>query len=410
MALVSDTFDSDLSLWNQYDLVGDCTFGISNGIATISIPSDGLNGGQHNLWTSDTSAPRLEQGCEDGDLDVVVEILDVPNGGSNANKYTGFGMLVSDSTRNNFVRVDLNGSISNFLFGATIAGGVGGTATTRFNIPSPITTAPYLFRIRRTKATNTWTISYSTDDGATWTTPSGGTFTYSMTASIVAIAVNNANSLAVTGRFGRFTNLLAAATTAVATSRAMTWRVRKAVTPKRVGTWRVRVNVAESRAVTWRARIMLSAKRAASWRLRKAVASQRATLWQVRKAVQAKRTALWRVLTQIPATPVQALRAMSWRVRETVGAQRSVSWRVRQGVAVSRSATWRVRMTLTVAGTALWRVRTSVIVERALSWAVKVKHAPKAIVITFGSPVSKWAFGRIGSRWNFGTPKSDGRD
>lgn len=67
-------------------------------------------------------------------------------------------------------------------------------------------------------------------------------------------------------------------------------------------------------------------------------------------------------------------------------------------------------MTLTVAGTALWRVRTSVIVERALSWAVKVKHAPKAIVITFGSPVSRWAFGRMGSRWNFGTPKSDGRD
>lgn len=188
-AVVSDDFSDPsgvlLPHWSTIDPLGDGTFqiqGVGTGDAqlAISVPA----GTAHSVWEAGIDAPRVVQSVPDGDFEVHAEfesLVDL--------RYQSQGFVIEDGA-GDFLLFDVFGrSGKNYIFAATISGGV---ATGRIKVKignSPV--EPVHLRVAR--AGDTWTYYYSFD-ALVWI--EAGSFTHAFSVSTVGVFAGNSGPAA----------------------------------------------------------------------------------------------------------------------------------------------------------------------------------------------------------------------
>jgi regulation of enolase protein 1 (concanavalin A-like superfamily) len=189
-APVSDDFHAaslNQNLWTFVNPRGDATLTMTGTNAVINVPS-GLN---HELWANTTTAPRLMQAVTNSaSVNFTVEAkfdsgLVFQSQGSQEE-----GIMVEQDAQT-FIRFALfSGSGSSYVYIATFASG---QPTTITYTAVPLASGQVPVWIRVTRATNTWTMSWSTN-GSTYTT-AGSSFNYTLTVNQIGpYAANAGNS------------------------------------------------------------------------------------------------------------------------------------------------------------------------------------------------------------------------
>jgi regulation of enolase protein 1 (concanavalin A-like superfamily)/chitodextrinase len=177
-----NSFNLDTDLWTFSDPVGDATLMMTgtntlDAWVSISVPA----GTSHEVWTGESSAPRIMQSATDTDFE-----LEVKFESGLSQKYQMQGVLV-EQDEDDFLRFNFHSDGSSTMIFATSF--ISGTPTYPPLINSAITgtnAAPLYMRVKRQG--DLWTQSYSYD-GLTWT-PSIS-FTHALTVNWVGPFVGN---------------------------------------------------------------------------------------------------------------------------------------------------------------------------------------------------------------------------
>ncbi|MCK5086911.1 MAG: DUF1349 domain-containing protein, partial [Melioribacteraceae bacterium] len=189
---ISDDFFPETtanSFWRLYDPVGDADLLLTGTNAKLSVPA----GVEHNLWTSNSDAPRLLQSAPDADFTIEVKFESTPT-----TQYQLQGIIVQE-TNDKFIRFGTYSSGSPNLFCVVIDG------TTLIQTPSvpAISITQHFLRVERSG--DTWTYSYS-DDGTSWNV--AATFTQAFAVTEVGFYAGNAGgNPAFTANADYFMNL-----------------------------------------------------------------------------------------------------------------------------------------------------------------------------------------------------------
>jgi len=164
VGIVSDDFstaptaicDDTTDVWECVDAVGDVGFsvtgqGTANARLRLAIPS-----GPHDSYTSGNNAPALMQNADDSDFEVQVKMES-----SVSAAFQSQGIIIeSDATH--WVRVDFfNNGTGWRAYAASLNAGVA-TQHYNFQVATGSSPVPLHLRVKRVKATNTYTVWYST--------------------------------------------------------------------------------------------------------------------------------------------------------------------------------------------------------------------------------------------------------
>ena len=178
----AEEFDGplDTSLWTFIDPLGDSTFAIQDGVASVSVPG----GVVHAIWNTTNTAPRLLQGVPDVDLEVEVK-FDLPV--RVAFQIQG---IVVESDDGRLIRAETHyhdSGVTN-LFAASTEDGVSTARGMNGVDVAPTALVSYL---RLTRVGDEWTLSHSSD-GQTWS--SGLRFMFELPVKRIGLFTGNEGS------------------------------------------------------------------------------------------------------------------------------------------------------------------------------------------------------------------------
>lgn len=186
----SDQFNSgELSaFWTFVEPDPASDFNLTGSALELTIPG----GANHDFWTNNLDAARMEQAVDDVDFDLVVKLDSLP--GSDASFGGGFhavGLYVMTSddsvSSSGWVRWDvIANDTQNELFCASRASGSSATTELREDVAG---TVPLYLRLERDGSS--WTV-YTSLDGETWTTEA--TFTFALTVARCGVYIGNSGS------------------------------------------------------------------------------------------------------------------------------------------------------------------------------------------------------------------------
>ncbi|MCK4654534.1 MAG: DUF1349 domain-containing protein [Candidatus Cloacimonetes bacterium] len=172
---ISDDFFPETTanpFWSLYDPVGDADLLLTGTNAKLSVPF----GVEHDLWTSNSDAPRLLQTAPDSNFTIEVKFESTP--------ITSFQLqgIIVQETNDKFIRFGTYSNGSPILFCAVIDG------TTLIQLPPVpiILISQHFLKVDRTG--DIWTYSYS-DDGESWSV--AATFTQAFTVTEVGFYAGN---------------------------------------------------------------------------------------------------------------------------------------------------------------------------------------------------------------------------